>query len=89
MGVGGGVYADYQGNIREVGQMIQYPKQIRSHIPVPHSSLPQRCDAAVKAQHQHQPATCTVSNGMQCTERNRDGWYIESPTLGFFLIIGT
>lgn len=62
MGVGGGVYGHYRGNIRELGQMIQYPKQIRSHIPVPHSSsLPQRCDAAVKAQHRlcaARPTTC-------------------------------
>lgn len=27
------------GNIREVGQMIQYPKQIRAHIPLLHSAF--------------------------------------------------
>lgn len=56
------MHGEYRGNIREVGQMIQYPKQIRSHIPAPHSSsLPRRCDAAVKPQHRlcaAQPTTC-------------------------------
>lgn len=35
------VSGGYLGNIREVGQMIQYPKQIRAHIPL----LSWRCDA--------------------------------------------
>ena len=42
---GGG--AGYPGNISEVGQMIQYPKQIGAHIPLLHSALPplmMRCE---------------------------------------------